>query len=219
MSLTLDLFWSFRSPYSYLATPRLRTLQEAWDLDIRVRPVRPLILREDGFFESRGKMWLDYLLVDVVRLAEYLDLPIAPPNPDPVAVEPGAGKPAADQSRVINLTRLGVAASHRGCGLAFLDAVSRRIFSGEAWTQGDTLKTALAEEDIDLDALQGEVEANPARFDAEIAQNEADLIKAGHWGVPTLVFQGEPFFGQDRIDLCLWRMKQHGLEPRQAEES
>jgi hypothetical protein len=29
-----------------------------------------------------------------------------------------------------------------------------------------------------------------------------------------MVFQGEPFFGQDRIELLVWRMKQHGLRPR-----
>ena len=30
--------------------------------------------------------------------------------------------------------------------------------------------------------------------------------------VPTMVFQGEPFFGQDKIELLLWRMQQKGLE-------
>jgi len=28
------------------------------------------------------------------------------------------------------------------------------------------------------------------------------------------VFNDEPFFGQDRIDLALWRMEQAGLEKR-----
>ncbi len=27
-----------------------------------------------------------------------------------------------------------------------------------------------------------------------------------------MVFQGEPFFGQDKIELLLWRMQQKGLE-------
>ena len=40
------------------------------------------------------------------------------------------------------------------------------------------------------------------------------LEAAGHWGVPTFVFQGEPFFGQDRIDVLLWRLGQHGLARR-----
>jgi hypothetical protein len=29
-----------------------------------------------------------------------------------------------------------------------------------------------------------------------------------------MVFEGEPFFGQDRIDLLRWRMEQRGLRRR-----
>jgi 2-hydroxychromene-2-carboxylate isomerase len=32
--------------------------------------------------------------------------------------------------------------------------------------------------------------------------------------VPTFVFQNEPFFGQDRIDLLIWRMQSKGLARR-----
>jgi len=28
------------------------------------------------------------------------------------------------------------------------------------------------------------------------------------------VFNGEPFFGQDRIDMAIWRMEQNGLKRR-----
>jgi hypothetical protein len=31
-----------------------------------------------------------------------------------------------------------------------------------------------------------------------------------------MVFDGEPFFGQDRLDVLLWRLKQHGLRSRSA---
>jgi 2-hydroxychromene-2-carboxylate isomerase len=53
-----------------------------------------------------------------------------------------------------------------------------------------------------------------SELDAEIEQNQRDLEAAGHWGVPTMVFSGEPFFGQDRIDLLVWRLGQHGLRER-----
>ena len=29
-----------------------------------------------------------------------------------------------------------------------------------------------------------------------------------------MTFEGEPFFGQDRIDVLLWRLKQNGLAKR-----
>jgi len=35
-----------------------------------------------------------------------------------------------------------------------------------------------------------------------MAANQDALKAAGHWGVPTLVFDGEPFFGQDRIAMA-----------------
>ena len=37
MSLQVDLYYSFRSPYSYLATPRLFELARDYDVDIDVR--------------------------------------------------------------------------------------------------------------------------------------------------------------------------------------
>ena len=45
MTLSFDLFWSFRSPYSYLATPRLVRLAAEYDLDVNVRPVLPIAVR------------------------------------------------------------------------------------------------------------------------------------------------------------------------------
>jgi 2-hydroxychromene-2-carboxylate isomerase len=52
------------------------------------------------------------------------------------------------------------------------------------------------------------------RLDAVIAGNQADHEQAGHWGVPTCAYQGEPFFGQDRLDVLLWRLKKDGLQAR-----
>jgi hypothetical protein len=37
------------------------------------------------------------------------------------------------------------------------------------------------------------------------------VAASGHWGVPTFVFENEPFFGQDRIELLIWRMESKGL--------
>lgn len=47
-----------------------------------------------------------------------------------------------------------------------------------------------------------------------IAENETDHAASGHWGVPTFVFEKEPFFGQDRIDLLVGRMQGKGLARR-----
>jgi len=215
MTLPADIFWSFRSPYSYLATRRYRTLAEVYDLSLNLRPVYPLAIRQPDFFERNHPSWLRYLLTDVLRLSQYLDLPFAPPRPDPIIQNMATRKIAEEQPHIFRLTRLGQAAARRGRSLAFCDEVSQLIWGGTVgWNEGDHLFDAAARAGLDLAELDGEAIAEPERLDAEIAANQAALEAAGHWGVPTLVFEGEPFFGQDRIDLAVWRMQQKGLERR-----
>ena len=76
MSLSFDLYWSFRSPYSYLATPRLLDLVERHDVTCNVRPVYPLAVRTPEFFDTRDPLWGPYLIRDIRREAEFLGLPI-----------------------------------------------------------------------------------------------------------------------------------------------
>ena len=52
------------------------------------------------------------------------------------------------------------------------------------------------------------------RLDAVIAANQVAHEHAGHWGVPTCAYKGEPFFGQDRLDVLLWRLQKDGLRSR-----
>ncbi len=50
-TLEIDVFWSFRSPWSYLATPRLREWQQDYDLKVNFRPVYPIAIRTPEFFQ------------------------------------------------------------------------------------------------------------------------------------------------------------------------
>jgi 2-hydroxychromene-2-carboxylate isomerase len=63
-------------------------------------------------------------------------------------------------------------------------------------------------------AMDAAVTADPHRYEAVIADNENVHAASGHWGVPTFMFENEPFFGQDRIDLLIWRMQSRGLTRR-----
>ena len=215
MNLEIDLYWSFRSPYSYLATKRLVELATRYDLDVRVRPVLPIAVRIDGFFERVNPLWPPYLFRDTLRIAQSLDLPYAWPHPDPIVQEFPSRKVAAEQPYIYRLTRLGVLAAERGRGLPFLDQVSRLIFGGTAgWNEGKLLSEAAARAGCDLSEMDETIAREQRRLDGVIAENQNALEKGGHWGVPTMVFRGEPFFGQDRIELLVWRLRQHGLAER-----
>lgn len=216
MTLTVEVFWSFRSPYSYLAVPRLREMAGAYDIDLRVRPVYPLAVRVDGFFKQKGPAWAMYVVRDAFRTAQMQGMPFAPPRPDPILMDMATGEVARDQPHIRRLTHLGQAAVERGRGLPFIGEVSHLIWSGETpgWNEGDHLANAAARAGLDLADLDRTLEAEAERLEAAIQASHARLEEVGHWGVPTMVFEDEPFFGQDRIETLLWRLRQHGLKSR-----
>ena len=43
-----------------------------------------------------------------------------------------------------------------------------------------------------------------------LSANAQEMINTGHWGVPLMVYHDEPFYGQDRFDQMIWRMRLEG---------
>src|SRR5262245_14466379 len=215
--LSIDVFWSFRSPWSYLATSRLLDWSERYDLDVVFRPVYPLAVRTPEFFERVHPLWFSYFMTDVHRVAQFLDLPFRWPRPDPVVQEfrDGRRATAPEQPYIHRLTRIGAVAAELGRGMPFADQVSRLIWGGtENWHEGDHLADATRRARLDLQELDAIAVRDVERIESAIARNQADHEKAGHWGVPTVAFRGEPFFGQDRLDVLMWRLRQNGLRER-----
>jgi 2-hydroxychromene-2-carboxylate isomerase len=145
-----------------------------------------------------------------------LGLPYRWPRPDPVVIDPATRAAVPDQPYIHRLTRLGCAAAETEYGVAFLNETSRVIWSGEVdnWHEGQHLAKAAARAGLDLAELDAKVAATPDKYETIIQANQKAHRDCGHWGVPTMAFQGEPFFGQDRLDLLLWRLKQNGLQRR-----
>src|SRR5713226_4785399 len=216
MTLSVDLFFSFRSPYSYLALPRTLKLVADHDVTVNLRPVYPLAVRVPGFFKRANPQFARYVVLDSSRVAKHENIPFRFPRPDPIVQDMTTLDVAEHQPYIHRLTRLGAAAQREGRSLGFVDAISRVLWDGSVknWNEGDHLARAAAAAGFDLAALDAAVAADPDRYEWIIADNEKDHAASGHWGVPTFVFENEPFFGQDRIDLLTWRMKNKGLTRR-----
>jgi 2-hydroxychromene-2-carboxylate isomerase len=212
MTLSYDLYWSFRSPYSYMLAPRLLALEADHDVRRAVKPVYPLAVRTPEFFETRDPLWTRYFMTDVFREAAFLGLPFRWPRPDPVQQSAEKGY-RMEQPYIHRLTLLGVAAAEQGRGLQFLREASHTIWSGEvdSWHEGDHLARAAERAGLDYAELSAAVDGDTARHIKIVEQNQVDQRAAGHWGVPMMVFGGEAFFGQDRFDQLVWRMRQAGL--------
>ena len=98
--------------------------------------------------------------------------------------------------------------------------VMRTVWDGETrpWNRDDYkyIKQGIQLAGIDAEALVKDVTANPKKYD-DLATRNNEMQKDNtceHTGVPLFVFKGEPFFGQDRMDMLIWRLKQHGLTER-----
>lgn len=208
----IDVYWSFRSPYSYLATPELEQVVADYNVEINLRVVFPIAIRaKSSLFDGSNRKPAMYIVMDSVRRAEFLGMPMHfPPKPDPVTQNYQTMEVAEDQPLIYRLAKLGVEAQRRGKGLPFAKQVSHLVYGGtEGWDQGDHLTNVAAAAGLDLASMDAAIEGGD-HLD-EIERNHEGLEAAGHWGVPTAVLRGEPFFGQDRIETLRWRLDKYGL--------
>jgi len=211
LTATVDLFWSFRSPYSYLAVPGAIRLAQDFRVEVAFRPVLPLAVRDPSFFSPDNLKRARYIRLDWPRRAEMLGVPHAWPKPDPIVQDPRTFEIAREQPYIYRLTYLGVEAERRGKGLAFAQEVSRLIFGGmRDWHLGEHLAQAASRAGLELASMEKAI-ADPASHHATVEGNQQALAAAGHWGVPTFVIDGEPFFGEDRIETLRWRLDKMGL--------
>lgn len=215
MPSTVDVYWSFRSPYSRLVVPDLIKLRDDFEVDVQLRPVLPLAIRNPkSLFDPNDRRAPMYIVRDSMRRGEMLGRPVVYPlNPDPIVQNFATMKVAAEQPYIHRLTKLGVEANRRGKGLEMADHVSALIFGGgKDWDKGSQLSDAVAKAGLDLAAMDEAIETGDHA--AEIERNQNALDASGHWGVPTMVFNDEPFYGQDRVDTLRWRLETGGVPKR-----
>jgi len=211
----VDAYWSFRSPYSYIALPRMRVMREEMQVQWNFKVVSPLAIRLPEHFTRQDRMARPYLLLDSARAARYLGIPFGRPRPDPIVQDPDTLAIAKEQPHIHRLTRLGAAATGHGRAFELAEEVGRMLWDGtvDGWNQGDHLERAVRRAGLDLHELEAEIAADPARFDALIRQHEQEQRAARHWGVPMFVYDGEPYFGQDRLEHLAWRIAQDAQSP------
>jgi 2-hydroxychromene-2-carboxylate isomerase len=181
----LEMFFSFRSPYSYLALQRTFSIADAFGLKLRVRPVLPMVMR--GMRVPNSKLL--YIAGDAVREAERLKIPFGK-FADPTGV--GVERCLAVYAYARNEKK----------GRDFLLRASRAI-----WAQGVDVATDTGLRKV-TDAcglFWPDVKAALADggWQKTAAENRDAMIESGCWGVPTLRLGDFAVWGQDRLWLLL----------------
>lgn len=182
MTRTIDFFFSFRSPYSYLAAPRAFALSGAHDVEIAFRGVIPMAMR--GQSVPRAKRL--HTLRDTKREAQRLGLPFGRIH-DPLG--DGAMRCLLVAEHAVDAGRV----------REFVLGASRAIWAEAVDVATDEgLRGVCERAGLQWAACQAAL-ADPALRARVDADTEA-LAALGHWGVPVFVLDGELYWGQDRIE-------------------
>jgi len=194
----IDYSDSMSSPWTYLGHLRFVKLADRYGLTVRHKPMDLLkVWSVSGGLplKQRAQQRQAYRHQELRRWRELLQMPC---NLEP------AHHPVADRRAcylVIAAMRLGldwIALSHailRAVWVQDRDIADHAVLVSIADENGMNGKTLLA-------ATEDEA------VKAEYQSNTEEAIRLGVFGAPTYVFDGELFWGQDRLQMLEWRLTQ-----------
>ena len=215
--MKIDLYFSYRSPYSYLILPRMLKLKEKYDIEINFKVVYPIAIRMPEWFEGKNFFtFFFFKMIDMRLQAKKLGIPFTTKlKPDPIRQNIMTGKISSHQPYIFDICHLGQMAQMKGVGMEFAFEVSSLIFGGvENWNTDENLSEAAKKVGLDLNQLRESVNVHEQEIIGQIKQNQVDQLNAGHHGVPLTVIGDKHFFGQDQFDKIMETLKEKGLKER-----
>ncbi|MFC4347457.1 DsbA family protein [Kordiimonas lipolytica] len=187
---SVELFFSVRSPYSYLGLQLASELAEKSGIRLKLKPVLPMMMRGMKVPPAKGR----YILMDTAREARAEGIPFGR-IVDPLGL---ATKRAMG---------LGFAFADTDQDLAFFKAFTRGV-----WAEGiDGTTDAGLRKILDRAGIGGAKlsAALPEEVWGPVAErNRQALLMAGAWGVPTFRVGNETLWGQDRLWAVVDALKQ-----------
>ena len=196
MPCSVDFFFEFASPYSYIAAQQLPAIAARTGRIVRWRPI------------EIGKVWAAQGILDAYRAIQRVKRGYIQTDARRVAAELGIelARPAVfpPDATLGRLAVHGLEAEAPGLGGALAIGLWRRF-----WGQGRDISTmddliAAAPDGIGPNLVRGAAETADARNGLDAAN--ADAVASSCFGVPWLVADGEAYFGQDRLAMMERRL-------------
>lgn len=195
----IDFHFACVSPWSYLGCEAIAQVAAKHGRTVAYRPVdHARAWAETGAgrpLPDRPAVLQAYRLTELPRWAAFRDVPLNlhpkhfPTSPLISGRTIVAAGLAGLETGALSLALM------RGCWVDELDI-------------GDPDTVARIADGVGLDGKALVADTGSDAVEAAFQANTDALIAAGGWSVPTFVVDGEPFFGQDRIELIDWRLSQ-----------
>lgn len=205
MPATIDYYFISSSPFVYLGHTLLHEIAARHGARVVCKPVDIASVWEVSGsvpLGQRSPTRRRYRLIELQRIAEFRRLPINP-EPKHFPVDPAL----AD--------RLAIALAERGENPAGFIA---RVTSGLWAREEDIADPATLAAHLEAEGFEPApliIEAGAAIVASIRRRNTEDAVAADAIGVPVYVLNGEPFWGQDRLEL-LDRALASGRAPYRA---
>ncbi|WP_153771054.1 2-hydroxychromene-2-carboxylate isomerase [Labrenzia sp. CE80] len=191
MGETIDYFYSHVSPWAYLGHDVVRVIAEKHGAVLRARPVDL-----SGVFDASGGLPLGkrhparqaYRFIEMQRWRDKRDVPLSF-EPKFFPTKPGL----ADRSAI-------ALAQAEGPVWEFSAAMFKAIWVDDLdIAEEHVVRQGLADVGVHPDDVLSKVAGQDVSI--QYQQNQKAAAEAGVIGSPCYVLRGEPFWGQDRIDL------------------
>lgn len=177
----LTLFWSARSPYSYIALLQAVKLTSHYGIPLEVKPVLPMMMR--GLYVPPKKAI--YIFLDTKREAQKLGIDygfLADPLGEGVERCYALLAYARANNKYVDYL-LSFAKSVNAHGVrADTDSGMRKIVEGAG-----------------LSWQEAKLHLTNTDWKEEVSANQADIYQKGSWGVPVFRYKDIQVWGQDRL--------------------
>jgi 2-hydroxychromene-2-carboxylate isomerase len=195
--LEIKFYFAYTSPFSYLAYEPTYALERSYNVRVRPIPFGVNIRKVYGDTSTRSardQNKVRYLYLDARRFGVERGLMIVPPKKIYSARLAFYGGLFADQHELFR---------------QYSDRLFQRFWRGELEVEDvNTIAALLLEIGLDGAAFL-DYRSNDARTDLDHCFAEAD--RDAIFGVPTLVVEGEPFWGHDRLSWVEAKLDRIGL--------
>lgn len=183
MSDKLEFYFSFRSPYSWLALYRINLVKDELPVEIQLIPVFPAKDKDDVMLSNQDKV--KYITKDIIRITTAYGLEIKWPDP-------------FDTDWLIAHMAY-IYAEEQGKGIQFCLALyNARFLQAKDIADEEILRELATANGLDAHAL---IDALSKRqYKKKLLQGMSRAKHVGVFGVPFFVYKDSAYWGNDRLE-------------------
>jgi len=189
----IDFWFSIGSTYTYLTVSRINELSKEEELLFNWYPfsVRKIMMDMDNipFTPPSKKIKSDYMWRDIERRAAFYGFNPKIPAPYPLTQFDLANK-------------IAVLGMNEGWGIDYVISTYKRWFEqGKEPATEPNLSEILQELKLNKDEVIAQ--AQSTEIENKYLENTEKAYSLGVFGSPTFIFEGEVFWGDDRLEDCI----------------